>query len=153
MSRIILKVELQAGKQATHRIIARNSQLGFPGSRFIIASFSSFISAWRWRRSSRFFFSLSTSLTTLLRRLFAALLAPAPPPPTPTPPAGPTFWFWFWIADSIRPAPPPPFIERPGLEIIWQKTKTKRKHASVIKAIKAESLVQSGYQSERGNQS
>lgn len=90
-----------------------------------MASFSSLSSACRWRRSSLFFLSLSTSLTTLLRRLLAALLAPAPPPPpTPTPPAGPMFWFWFWIADSIRPAAAP-FIERPELRIILQKKKKK----------------------------
>ena len=58
----------------THLIIARNSQLGFPGSMLIRTSFSSFSSACLWRRSSRFFFNRSTSFTTLLRR-------PRPVPP------------------------------------------------------------------------
>lgn len=44
--------------------MARNSQYGLPGSTFIIASF---ISACRCLLSSLFFFSLSTSLTTLDR--------------------------------------------------------------------------------------
>lgn len=46
----------------------RNSQLGFPGSMFIRASFSSFFSACLARLSSRFFWMRSTSLTTLLFR-------------------------------------------------------------------------------------
>lgn len=44
--------------------MARNSQYGLPGSKFIIASFNS---ACRCLLSSLFFFSLSTSLTTLDR--------------------------------------------------------------------------------------
>ena len=47
--------------------MARNSQFGLPGSRFISASFSSLSSACRCLLSSLFFFNLSTSLTTLDR--------------------------------------------------------------------------------------
>ena len=56
-------------------IMERNSQLGLPGSMFMSAFFSSFISACRARRSSRFFSNLSTSFTTFDRRRAAA-----PPP-------------------------------------------------------------------------
>lgn len=51
----------------TDLIIARNSQFGLPGSKFIRASFSSFNSACLCLLSSRFFFSLSTSFTTFDR--------------------------------------------------------------------------------------
>lgn len=49
------------------RIIFKNSHWGFPGSKFIKASFSSFFSACCFLRSSRFFCIRSTSFTTLLR--------------------------------------------------------------------------------------
>lgn len=47
----------------------KNSQFGFPGSMFMSVSFSFFISACLSLLSSLFFFSFSTSLTTLERRL------------------------------------------------------------------------------------
>lgn len=54
---------------STNLIMARNSQFGLPGSRFMSASFSSLSSACLCLLSSLFFFSLSTSFTTF-ERLF-----------------------------------------------------------------------------------